>query len=223
MHPNQAMPSAISLWEKYWLLTPMLLMKKSWHTKMLNNGQAHIILERPQQRFMAIRQEPMSMLAPTPMPNWAWQLLLSRQKVQLTKPKPRPRNLLMQVWLLWNSCRKQGAKGTLFLKEKPLVSDYRADLVIGDKIISFNFKDAPYFGIDYSDSDTISELDPDGSLAKAGLKKGDKVISIDGKPVSSLNEFLTIGRLLEIGQTVKVEYQRHGKTKTVPMTIYNAP
>jgi len=116
-------------------------------------------------------------------------------------------------------------KGKIIFERQTSKGDVRVDLVENDRIISFNFKDAPFFGHDFSNSPIIDKLIKDGSIYAAGLRKGDRVISIDGKPVSSLTEFMEIGRTYPIGTTVKVEYQkRYEKTiKTIDMKMLPPP
>lgn len=60
----------------------------------------------------------------------------------------------------------------------------------------------------------------DGSGAdKAGLKRGDRLISIDGKEVSSYSILSKILDKHSVGDTVKVVYSRNGEQKTVNVKL----
>ena len=71
----------------------------------------------------------------------------------------------------------------------------------------------------------IGKIDKEGSLYKAGLRNMDKVISINGKPVSSMNEFMDILVKYPIGETVEVEYKKRHSTqvKVIQMELLGPP
>lgn len=69
-------------------------------------------------------------------------------------------------------------------------------------------------GIDRPDlSPTIGAVAPDGPLAKGGLKQGDRVVSIDGKPISAFFDMVKTVRD-QAGKPLQFVYERDGKTLT---------
>jgi putative serine protease PepD len=69
----------------------------------------------------------------------------------------------------------------------------------------------------------IQSVDPKGSAAAAGLKPGDVVTKIDGRPADR-NDVLT-GLLLtkKAGDTVKITFVRDGKEQTVTARLVARP
>lgn len=61
----------------------------------------------------------------------------------------------------------------------------------------------------------VSELDKDGLAAKAGVKLGDKVISVDGKPFD--NRWAVFGELQKGGPKKELVLERKGKQLTVTL------
>lgn len=60
---------------------------------------------------------------------------------------------------------------------------------------------------------------PGSPAEKAGLRKGDVLVKVAGKPVESLRGFSEILRDLSPGQTVDVAYQRAGVERTASVTV----
>jgi len=65
----------------------------------------------------------------------------------------------------------------------------------------------------------VTGLVPDSPAARAGIKEGDVVMRIDGKPVTNLQEFSNLLRTLTAGQTVTVVIQRGAGELTLPVTL----
>jgi len=74
-----------------------------------------------------------------------------------------------------------------------------------------------YFGT--SKGIYISSVSEDGGADKAGLKKGDIILKLNGVEVGTMNKInqILISRL--IGDTVEVTYLREGKEKTVTVSL----
>jgi putative serine protease PepD len=58
-----------------------------------------------------------------------------------------------------------------------------------------------------------------GPAAKAGLKAGDVITSIDGKTVNTAEELIVAIRSHDVGDSVKVVFTRDGKSTTVTLTL----
>ncbi|HRX84638.1 MAG TPA: PDZ domain-containing protein [Phycisphaerae bacterium] len=64
---------------------------------------------------------------------------------------------------------------------------------------------------------------PDTAAAAAGLQAQDVVVSVDGKPVATLEDGLNILRTLHAGDTAKLGIIRAGKPLDVPLTLRERP
>lgn len=69
----------------------------------------------------------------------------------------------------------------------------------------------------------IISLHPDSPLAKAGLKRGDIVLALEGKPVETAQELGYRAATTAIGATIIIEYQRKGDRKETQVTMVAAP
>ena len=69
----------------------------------------------------------------------------------------------------------------------------------------------------------IVSLHPDSPLAKAGLKRGDIVLALEGKPVETAQELGYRAATTPIGATIIVEFQRKGDRKETQVTMIAAP
>jgi len=98
--------------------------------------------------------------------------------------------------------------------------------VVADKLIAGQSIDWPYMGVSLEGAQggmRVASVEPNGGAAKAGLRQGDVIVSIEGyamnpdMPVSAL--LLTYG----VGATVKVDIQRDGQTRTVQLQLAKRP
>jgi putative serine protease PepD len=62
-----------------------------------------------------------------------------------------------------------------------------------------------------------------GPADKAGLKEGDVVTKINGRPVSSVDGLIAAVRSYDIGSTVTITYLRDGQTRTARITLAQQP
>jgi putative serine protease PepD len=66
-------------------------------------------------------------------------------------------------------------------------------------------------------------VQPGGPASKAGLKPGDLITAIDGKTISSTQQFIETIDTYMPGQTVTLTVRRHGTTKTIKLTLGTRP
>ena len=65
----------------------------------------------------------------------------------------------------------------------------------------------------------ITQVTPDSAAEKAGLKTGDIVIELNGKPVNDAMDVHNVIGLLRIGQRVEMKVLRDNKTKTLVAVV----
>jgi len=92
--------------------------------------------------------------------------------------------------------------------------------------IYYNFayyRYVPFTGVwlDYQDqgrnSALISSLDPDGPGEKAGLRVGDKIVTIDGRAITNLN--VPVHKAKKSGEIEKYVVERAQETLTIPVRV----
>jgi len=66
---------------------------------------------------------------------------------------------------------------------------------------------------------TIADVTPNGPAEKAGLKTGDTIVSVNGKPVKNGDELVADISALKPGTSAKLGYVRNGKELTAEVTI----
>ncbi len=99
-----------------------------------------------------------------------------------------------------------------------------------DKFISGESVAHPYLGVYMYDSSNtyysrgktglyIEEVEKNSPADKAGLKKGDKILSINGKEVEDSTHFKYELYKLKVGEKVKITVDRDGKEKTITVTL----
>ncbi len=60
---------------------------------------------------------------------------------------------------------------------------------------------------------------PGGPAAKAGLKSGDIITAIDGRPITSPEELIVTIRALNVGDNIVLTYKRGSESKTATLTL----
>jgi serine protease Do len=83
---------------------------------------------------------------------------------------------------------------------------------------------APNFGLDKDAKGVaVTEVIEDSAADKAGLKRYDVIVELDGKPVENGNEFLNRVAMLRPGTKVKIVVLRDGKRKTLTTELDKRP
>jgi len=83
-------------------------------------------------------------------------------------------------------------------------------------------------GYPVSESDmttVVGYMTADSPAAKAGLQPGDKILEVDGKPVTrflGMNDSVSWAVVRSEGETVPVKFERDGKVQTVEVEPYKA-
>ncbi len=65
----------------------------------------------------------------------------------------------------------------------------------------------------------ISEVSAGGAAASAGLKSGDRIVSVDGKEVSSASDVKQIIRSHSVGDKVSIVVARDNANETLTATL----
>lgn len=82
---------------------------------------------------------------------------------------------------------------------------------------------ATSLGMERPEGAMVVSLHPESPLAKAGLKRGDIVLALEGKPIESAQELGYRVATTAVGATAIVEYQRKGERSETQVTMISAP
>jgi serine protease Do len=69
----------------------------------------------------------------------------------------------------------------------------------------------------------LSDLEPNGPAAKAGLERGDVVLALNGQPVDDSNAFRLKVSMTPPGSTVRLKISRNGSEKEIPVVLGEMP
>jgi serine protease Do len=90
---------------------------------------------------------------------------------------------------------------------------------IGIAINDVTPDNSKFFNLTKSAGAVVSQVEPDSPGAKAGIKVGDVITAIDGKPVNDAGELQVEVGEKQPGTTIHLEVIRDGKNETVPVTL----
>ena len=76
-------------------------------------------------------------------------------------------------------------------------------------------------GIQDGDGVYILDVPADGSAAKAGIEKGDRITKINGIGIGSAADMVGMVATYRPGDKISVTYQRNGREFTVPLVLHN--
>jgi serine protease Do len=82
---------------------------------------------------------------------------------------------------------------------------------------------APQFGLKNDKGALVSQVTPGGPAEKAGLKMGDVVTAIDGKPVNNADDLTMAVISRAPGSTVNLDVVRNGKPTQISITLGQRP
>lgn len=89
---------------------------------------------------------------------------------------------------------------------------------------NYNYNRKPRLGLGIQDlaegkGVKILDVDEDSPADKAGLKKGDLILEIDGAAINSVDELKSKVKDLKEGDSLKLTLQREGKNQTIDLKI----
>jgi serine protease Do len=80
-------------------------------------------------------------------------------------------------------------------------------------------ENSKFFDLKKAEGAVVSQVEPNSPGAKGGLKTGDVITHLDGKPVSDAGELQVVVGQKQPGTTIKLDVIREGKNVTVPVTL----
>lgn len=107
---------------------------------------------------------------------------------------------------------------------RPVVSDLIAHGKVehgymGIEISDVTPENSKFFDLKKASGALVSQVEPGTPASKAGLKVGDVITGLDGKPVSDAGELqVEVGQKVP-GTTLQLDVMRDGKNITVPVTL----
>jgi serine protease Do len=94
---------------------------------------------------------------------------------------------------------------------------------IGVQIQEVNAQFADAFGLDRPRGALVGAVVEDGPAAKAGVKTGDVILSVDGKPVERSTQLPSVVSAIKPGTAARLEVWREGATKMINVKVDEFP
>jgi len=94
---------------------------------------------------------------------------------------------------------------------------------IGVQIQDVNAQFADAFGLDRPRGALVGQVIEDGPAAKGGIKTGDVILSVDGRPVERSTQLPSVVSAIKPGTTAKIEVWRDGASKIVNVKVDEFP
>ena len=79
------------------------------------------------------------------------------------------------------------------------------------------------FGLEETSGALVADVVKDGPADKAGIKRGDVIVSLDGQAVDSANTLKNLAAQVEVKKTVPVVIIRDGKEQTLQVRMGEQP
>ena len=92
---------------------------------------------------------------------------------------------------------------------------------LGVNVVDINKDIAKRYNLDSYQGVLLVSVLPDGAAEKAGLKEGDVITAVDGKPVNEVPELLEHIGMHRPGDKVTITYKRDGKEKNITVVLTN--
>lgn len=80
-------------------------------------------------------------------------------------------------------------------------------------------ENSKFFDLSKSEGAVVTQVESDSPAAKGGLKNGDVIVGLDGKPVSDSGELQVEVGQKQPGTTIHLDVMRNGKSETIPVTL----
>jgi serine protease Do len=128
--------------------------------------------------------------------------------------------------------RSGGYMGISFAIPIDVANNVRTQLVatgkvtrgrIGVQIQEVNAPMADAFGLDRPRGALVGQVIEGGPAEKAGIKNGDVILSVDGKPVERSTELPSVVSAIKPGDTAKLEVWRNKSTKMINVKVDEFP
>ncbi len=91
--------------------------------------------------------------------------------------------------------------------------------MLGVNIQNLDAEIAEALGIKETQGAVISNVIPESPAEKAGLKTGDVIVALDGKPIANFNELRNRIGLMQIGESVRITVLRDGGRRVLTAEI----
>ncbi|MDN5346721.1 MAG: hypothetical protein PWP65_285 [Clostridia bacterium] len=82
---------------------------------------------------------------------------------------------------------------------------------------------ADFLGLDKAEGALIYNIEPNSPAAKAGLKRGDVILKVDGQAVKSANDLVKLVQSRQVGQQIRLQFIRLGQKREVSVTLAAKP
>jgi serine protease Do len=90
---------------------------------------------------------------------------------------------------------------------------------IGIQIADVTPDNAKFFQMNKAEGALVSDVQPDAPGAKAGLRTGDVITELDGKPVTDAGQLQMIVGQKKPGETIHLQVMRDSKVTSIPVTL----
>ena len=77
--------------------------------------------------------------------------------------------------------------------------------------------------LDRDDQLVVSNVDPNGNAARAGVRPGDQVLEIGGMEATTVEEFEEISKIMSAGDQLELQFKRGGKTEKILVQYGETP
>ena len=94
---------------------------------------------------------------------------------------------------------------------------------LGVVVLSNSHDLAATYGLPDAEGVVAIQLKRDGAGAEAGLRRGDVIINVNGKPVRSEDDYKSVEKQLKIGQEITVVLLRNNTKMSGKLTVGEAP